>query len=72
MAYINEVPQHVQGELCPSCRSHDWRRKEFIGKLVLRKSKLGMFLGCTRFPDCKYTFSFDNLIFQRPKKPKKN
>ena len=30
---------------CPNCG----------GKLVMRKGKYGKFLGCSRYPKCKYT-----------------
>lgn len=58
MSFEKNIPEHFGGELCPACRSHDWRKKEFIGKLVARKSEYGVFLGCSRFPDCKYTYNF--------------
>lgn len=41
---------------CPACYSYDKPRG---GKLVLRKGRYGVFLGCSRYPDCKYlTTSF--------------
>ena len=36
---------------CPKCKD---------GKLVLRKSIYGAFLGCGRYPKCKYTEQIDN------------
>lgn len=33
------------GDLCPMCR---------IGRLTIRKGRHGFFLGCTRWPMCKY------------------
>jgi hypothetical protein len=58
MSFIENLPEHFENELCPSCRSHDKRRQEWIGKLVRRSSKFGKFLGCSRYPDCKYTYNF--------------
>jgi diguanylate cyclase len=55
MSFIDNRPEHFAGELCPSFRSHDKRRQEWIGTLVARKSKFGPFLGCSRYPDCKFT-----------------
>ena len=53
--FYQEIVKHYANELCPSCRSHDKIKIEYIGKLVKRKSKFGAFLGCSRYPKCKYT-----------------
>ena len=39
-----------EGDLCPECLD---------GKLVLRENRnnFSQFLGCERYPDCKYTIS---------------
>ena len=43
----NEVKSHEkEGSPCPKCKK---------GKLVLRSSLFGKFLGCSRYPRCKYT-----------------
>ncbi len=34
----------VKEQLCPECE----------GKLVLRKSKFGPFLGCSNYPKCRH------------------
>ena len=39
------VPARETGEECPECE---------IGKLVVREGKFGEFVGCSRFPECKY------------------
>ena len=39
------VPARETGEECPECE---------IGQLVVREGKFGEFVGCSRFPDCKY------------------
>ncbi|MHB8490459.1 MAG: type I DNA topoisomerase [Candidatus Dormibacteria bacterium] len=39
------VPARETGEECPECE---------IGRLVVREGKFGEFVGCSRFPDCKY------------------
>jgi len=36
---------------CPKCKD---------GKLVLRKSIYGSFLGCSKYPKCKYTEQLGN------------
>ena len=48
------------GELCPACGSTD-RIKE-KGKLVERKNKTNgnLFLGCSRYPECKSTYPLAN------------
>jgi DNA topoisomerase-1 len=39
------VPARETGEECPECE---------IGRLVVREGKFGEFVGCSRFPECKY------------------
>lgn len=34
------------GEVCPECKE---------GELIIRSSRFGRFVGCARYPDCKYT-----------------
>jgi ssDNA-binding Zn-finger/Zn-ribbon topoisomerase 1 len=43
----------VQNGVCPACGSTD--RIKVKGALKLRKGKFGSFLGCSKYPDCKYT-----------------
>ena len=52
---IKLKPTHFSGEFCPSCVSDDRRKRQFYGKLVVRNGKFGEFLGCSRYPDCKYS-----------------
>jgi len=40
-----------EGKTCPKCGK---------GKLILRKSIYGQFLGCSDYPDCKYTKALNN------------
>ena len=54
MSYIPNIPYHVVGDWCPACNSLD-RKLIYVGKLVERKGKFGNFLGCSRYPDCKWT-----------------
>ena len=56
MSYNNGIPIHSQGDVCPGCNCGD---KPKGGKLRLIKTKDGsrLFLGCTRYPDCKFTVS---------------
>jgi ssDNA-binding Zn-finger/Zn-ribbon topoisomerase 1 len=44
--------------VCPKCKE---------GKLIVRKSKYGNFLGCSRFPDCDYMESFKKKTFYKKK-----
>jgi len=60
----NNLPSHYESELCPSCRADDRRKSEYIGVLKIRKGKFGNFLGCTRYPDCKYTY---NVVISKNK-----
>lgn len=53
--FLTDIPKHYEDELCPSCRSHDKIKIKFIGKLKKRKGKFGDFLGCSRYPKCKFT-----------------
>lgn len=41
-----------KGGKCPSCYSSDNPKNGILKK---RKSKFGWFLGCSRYPLCKYT-----------------
>lgn len=56
MAYDNGIPVHSVGEACPAC---NYECSPKGGKLRLIKTRDGsrVFLGCTRYPDCKYTTS---------------
>ncbi|KAA0007327.1 MAG: hypothetical protein FE035_01860 [Thermoplasmata archaeon] len=40
---------------CPRCGN-----KLFGGKMVIRNGPYGKFLGCSRYPKCKYTQSFSD------------
>ena len=48
VAYNNKL---VERNKCPRCDT---------GKLVLKKGKYGEFLGCTNYPECKYTKQIQN------------
>ena len=54
MSYVDDIPRHHAGEKCPGCNSYD---KPKGGVLKEVKGKFGNFLGCNRYPDCKYTVS---------------
>jgi ssDNA-binding Zn-finger/Zn-ribbon topoisomerase 1 len=56
MSYSKNIPTHSDGDLCPACGCGD---KSKGGKLRLIKTKDGsrLFLGCNRYPNCKYTIS---------------
>ncbi|HOJ37140.1 MAG TPA: type I DNA topoisomerase [Ignavibacteriales bacterium] len=41
---VPEEPEYT-GETCPECS----------GRLIIRKSKFGKFIGCENYPKCKYT-----------------
>lgn len=43
---LNYKKQKKAEELCPRCRT---------GRLTIRKGRRGFFLGCDRWPECKYT-----------------
>jgi len=40
-----KVPAKATGETCPECE---------IGELVEREGRFGKFVGCSRYPECKY------------------
>lgn len=48
-----QKPQDI-GRNCPMCR----------GRLLIRNGKYGKFLGCSRFPDCTYTQSWKEYIWE--------
>jgi len=41
----DQIPNKTNRK-CPSCGT---------GNLMLREGKYGLFVGCTRFPECTYT-----------------
>lgn len=43
---VNEIKEEGKKENCPSCG---------VGKLVVRSSYRGLFMGCSRYPACTYT-----------------
>lgn len=49
--YIHIPHSHKQGDTCPACSLS----VDKGGKLVQRKGKFGLFLGCSRYPLCKIT-----------------
>jgi ssDNA-binding Zn-finger/Zn-ribbon topoisomerase 1 len=51
---------HYLGGICPSCESASSVREK--GTLVERKNKNNdnLFLGCSRYPECKYTYPLYN------------
>jgi DNA topoisomerase I len=49
-----QPPEVVLQELCPRC-PEEGRTGETQGHLVKKLGRYGMFIGCERYPDCKYT-----------------
>jgi ssDNA-binding Zn-finger/Zn-ribbon topoisomerase 1 len=47
-----------KGGICPACGSSDAIKDKGILKLI--HGKFGDFLGCTRYPNCKYTKNIQN------------
>ena len=43
------------GTKCPACNSYDSPRG---GVLKKRRGKNGYFLGCSRYPECKFTDTY--------------
>ncbi len=59
---LNEVKEKAQrvaietektGEKCPECKE---------GEVVIRTGRFGKFLSCSRFPECKYTANFKQIV----------
>jgi len=48
---MNNNIKHKEGTKCPSCNSTDISRG---GILILRKGHIKTFLGCSKYPECKY------------------
>ncbi len=46
-AWLEAMGELPQVQLCPRCAS----------RMVKRSGKFGQFIGCTGYPDCKYTRS---------------
>jgi len=47
---IKEIEKNEVEQECPKCK---------VGRLVVRKSVYGKFLGCNNFPKCRYTQNID-------------
>ena len=47
---INKISPHIPEKICPECG----------GKLVVRKGRYGMFLGCANYPKCNHIEKLDN------------
>ncbi|MDZ7586316.1 MAG: DNA topoisomerase, partial [Patescibacteria group bacterium] len=41
------------GEKCPECK---------VGEVVIRTGRFGKFLSCEKFPECKYTATFKEIV----------
>lgn len=50
---IKEQQRKIEEGICPRC----------AGRLVLRKGKYGEFLGCSNYPNCRFTKKFDDGFF---------
>ncbi|KKS80672.1 MAG: topoisomerase protein [Candidatus Beckwithbacteria bacterium GW2011_GWA2_43_10] len=59
---LNEVKEKAErvvietektGEKCPECKQ---------GEVVIRIGRFGKFLSCSRFPDCKYTKNYKEIV----------
>ena len=46
------LPKYRNGDFCPACNSSDNPKN---GRLYLRNGKFGKFLGCSNYPNCKFT-----------------
>ena len=55
----DKIVSEREGAACSKCKD---------GKLVLRKSIYGKFLGCSKFPKCRYTEKLGNTTQYRAKK----
>ena len=52
MSLQHQEIKHKQGETCPACASSDAIKTK--GMLITKRGRFGIFLGCSRYPDCKY------------------
>jgi len=48
-----KVPVEKTGEKCPTCNE---------GEVVIRTGRFGKFLSCSRFPECKYTATYKQIV----------
>jgi len=55
-----QIPAEVTDKKCPDCKQ---------GKVVIRIGRFGKFLSCSKFPDCKYTAPYVEIVkgFKCPK-----
>src|SRR3989344_2044544 len=48
-----KIPVELTGEKCPTCNE---------GEVVIRTGRFGKFLSCSRFPECKYTATYKQIV----------
>ena len=48
------------GEACPECKQGLPAGRQ--GEVVVRTGRFGKFLSCSRFPECKYTANFKEVV----------
>lgn len=57
---------HEVGDKCPGCAHTD---RKGGGRLIKKSGKYGDFIGCNRFPRCKYTFKIKNNFQKKQDSP---
>lgn len=53
--YINPIVEDSFLNNCPNCKK---------GSLVIRGGKYGKFIGCSRFPDCRFTKNYKKEVYK--------
>lgn len=70
MSYVDDIPRHSAGDKCPGCNAYD-KPKGGVLREVRSKINGKYFLGCNRYPECKYTVStFYTIRGNFKKKPR--
>lgn len=64
--FNKDLNKKLPGDKCPGCHHTD---KKSDGFLIKRSGKYGDFIGCNRFPRCKYTFKIKNNFQKKQDSP---
>jgi len=57
-----KIENEIKKESCPRCG---------VGKLQVRQGYRGLFLGCSRYPECDYTRDLSNFMYKYRRRKKK-
>lgn len=54
------------GDSCPKCSDDLKRAYKWVGRVMIKNGKYGQFLGCSRYPDCRWVKNFVPIKKAKP------